>query len=63
MSIYDRWFVLHGRFVGWHCLSLGIHIDVQHGVLELHLPFLFLRCGNWYHWPDDRRFQFTFVKD
>lgn len=49
----DTW-VFYFWFVGWHCLSLGFHLDVsRRPCIELHVPFGFIRIGrqksySWY---------------
>ena len=40
-----RQFVCYFWFVGWDCLSLGVHFCVLGPHLEIHLPFGFLRIG------------------
>ena len=40
-----RKFFVDFHYLGWHCLSLGIHIDPRYPVVELHLPAGFLRVG------------------
>lgn len=32
-------------FVGWDCLSLGLHVCVSAPNIEVHLPFGFVRMG------------------
>jgi|GEM_PF-3747909 len=32
-------------FVGWDCLSLGLHVSVWCPNIEIHLPFGFIRIG------------------
>ncbi len=32
-------------FVGWDCLSLGLHVSVWCPNVEIHLPFGFVRVG------------------
>lgn len=32
-------------FVGWSCISLGLHIDPIRGHLQIHLPFGFIHIG------------------
>jgi len=38
-----RWVSWH--FVGYWALSLGIHISLKHGNIEIHLPFGFIRIS------------------
>jgi hypothetical protein len=40
-----RQFVAYLFFVGWDCLSLGIHICFSIPNIEFHLPFCFVRIG------------------
>ena len=40
-----RVWVAYFWFVGWDCISLGIHICLSSPNVELHLPFGFLRVG------------------
>ena len=39
------------KFIGWHCWSLGIHVCLKHGRLDIHLPGGFLTFG-WYDESD-----------
>lgn len=32
-------------FVGWDCMSLGIHVDLLSPNVEIHLPFGFIKFG------------------
>jgi len=32
-------------FVGWSCLSLGVHVCLSCPNIEIHLPFGFVRIG------------------
>lgn len=32
-------------FVGWDCVSLGVHVCVSAPNIEIHLPFGFIRLG------------------
>jgi hypothetical protein len=44
---YDgqRW-CCHFWFVGWHCISLGLHVDISSTPhIEIHIPFGFIRIG------------------
>lgn len=54
-SRYDggRHFVAYWHFVGWDCLSLGLHVSLVSPNMELHLPFGFIRIG-WVICPDIR---------
>lgn len=36
------------NFLGWWQWSFGVHLDVRHPHLDLHVPFGFLRLG-WRH--------------
>lgn len=40
-----RRFVAYFFFVGWDCLSLGVHISLSLPNLEIHVPFGFFRIG------------------
>lgn len=40
-----RRFVVYFHFVGWDCLSLGVHISVIHPNVEIHVPLGFIRVG------------------
>ena len=40
-----RRFVAYWWFVGWDCLSFGIHLCLDGPHMEIHLPFGFLRIG------------------
>jgi len=40
-----RKFVAYFFFVGWNCISLGLHISMTHPNIEIHLPFGFIRIG------------------
>lgn len=33
------------KYIGWHCLSLGIHVDLRGPFVELHLPGGYVRFG------------------
>ncbi len=41
----NRMFVYYYYFVGWSCISLGIHVDLSLPNFELHVPFGFFRIG------------------
>ena len=41
----DKLFIFYFYFVGWSCISLGIHVDLSLPNLEVHLPFGFIRIG------------------
>jgi hypothetical protein len=40
-----RAWVAYFWFVGWDCLSLGVHVSLLGPNLELHVPFGFVRIG------------------
>lgn len=40
----DRW-VAYFWFVGWDCISLGLHVCFGAPNIEIHLPFGFIRIG------------------
>lgn len=40
-----RTFIAYWWFVGWDCLSLGLHVCLSEPNLEIHLPFGFVRVG------------------
>lgn len=40
-----RIFCLYFHFINWHSISLGLHIDLRDGRLELHIPFGFVAVG------------------
>ena len=44
MSLKRR-FIFYWWFVGWSCLSLGIHTDLKIPNIEIHIPFGFIRLG------------------
>ena len=33
-------------FVGWDCISLGLHVSLRARNVEIHLPFGFIRIGS-----------------
>jgi hypothetical protein len=39
-----RW-IAYFWFVGWDCISAGVHVCVSAPNLELHIPFGFIRLG------------------
>jgi hypothetical protein len=41
----ERRWCAYFYFVGWNCLSLGLHIDVRSPNLEIHMPFGFFKIG------------------
>lgn len=41
----SKWFVAYFWFVGWHCLSLGVHLSLDGPHIEVHIPFGFVRAG------------------
>jgi len=44
-------FVAYFYFVGWDCISLGLHVCARLPNAEIHLPFGFVRIG----WMPARR--------
>lgn len=40
-----RRFVAYFHFVGWDCISLGLHVALSCPNIEIHLPFGFIRIG------------------
>ena len=40
-----RRFCIYFWFVGWDCISLGLHVCVTGPHIEIHLPFGFLKIG------------------
>ena len=40
-----RRFVAYFWFVGWDCLSIGLHVAICQPNLEVHVPFGFFRIG------------------
>ena len=44
-------FICYFHFVGFNCLSLGIHFDIIIPNMEIHLPFGFIRIG-WHDYID-----------
>lgn len=44
-------FVAFFWFVGWDCVSLGVHVSIAAPNFELHVPFGFFRIG-WAHKPN-----------
>lgn len=42
---WHRVFCCYFFFVGWDCMSLGIHVAVMLPNIELHVPFGFFRVG------------------
>lgn len=40
-----RRFVCYYFYVGWHCWSFGLSIDVKSPNIEIHLPTGFVRIG------------------
>ena len=41
----DKVFCCFFWFVGWDCLSLGIHICLSKPNIEFHIPFGFIKIG------------------
>lgn len=41
----SRCFVCYFWFVGWDCLSLGLHVCWSAPNIEIHVPFGFFRIG------------------
>ena len=48
-----RQFIAYFYFVGWDCISLGLHVCLGLPNIEIHIPFGFVRVG-WMH-NDGRR--------
>ncbi len=44
-GIRERFFVCFFHFVGWSCLSIGVHVDTASPNVEVHVPFGFFRIG------------------
>jgi len=42
---YKKKFVCYFFFVGWDCISFGIHICLSAPNIEIHLPFGFIKVG------------------
>jgi hypothetical protein len=40
-----RHFTAHFWFVGWDCISLGLHICLSKPNIEVHIPFGFFKIG------------------
>ncbi len=40
-----RTWVAYFWFVGWDCVSLGVHVCLSAPNIELHMPFGFFRVG------------------
>ena len=38
-------FEIFYKFIGWNCISLGIHFDWEAPRLEIHIPFGWIRIG------------------
>ena len=38
-------FEIWWKFLGWHCLSFGLHVDLTAPHIEIHVPFGFARVG------------------
>lgn len=38
-------FDLFYKYLGWHCWSLGIHIDPLGPLIEIHIPTGWIRIG------------------
>lgn len=45
IRIIDRKFTAHYFFIGWYCWSIGVHVDVLGPLIEVHVPFGFVRIG------------------
>lgn len=39
-------------FVGWDCISLGLHVSLACPNIEIHVPFGFFKVGWGFHYPD-----------
>jgi len=42
---YEKKFVCYFFFVGWGCISFGIHFCLEALNFEIHIPFGFIRVG------------------
>lgn len=51
-SVVGRKFVCYWWFVGWDCLSVGIHVCWSMPNIEVHLPFGFVRFGFERYFPN-----------
>jgi hypothetical protein len=49
---WERRFVAYFHFIGFDCLSIGLHICWTLPNIEVHLPFGFIRIG-WVMWQTD----------
>ena len=45
MNTYPREWECFFNFVGWDCLSLGLHVGLRGPHVDIHLPFGFVRIG------------------
>jgi hypothetical protein len=41
----NRKFIAYFFFVGWDCISLGLHVCISEPNIEIHIPFGFIRIG------------------
>lgn len=41
----NRRFCCYFFFVGWDCISIGLHVCISKPNIEIHLPFGFIRIG------------------
>ena len=42
---YGEEWICYFFFVGWWCISLGFHVDLESPNIEIHVPFGFVRIG------------------
>ena len=45
LSSDKKHFVAYFFFVGWDCISVGLHVCVSKPNIEIHLPFGFIKIG------------------
>ena len=38
-------FICYFYFVGWDCVSIGLHLCLSEPNIEIHIPFGFIRAG------------------
>ena len=50
---WEKAFVAYFYFVGWDCISAGLHVCVGLPNVEIHLPFGFIRIG-WVERPIEK---------
>jgi|GEM_PF-2422359 len=51
----NRKFVAFVKFLGWWCISFGVHIDIRAPHIAIHFPFGFATIGWDYFDPNDDR--------